>query len=262
MFDQTGQGISGIKVQIPDLQLEGETDSKGTLMLGGSLPASQAVVTGLYSVLLNPGQSNPGYGTRDLKVQITAGQVNTLIGLRLHKLSPQVAYRFLESGTQTNVLVGGDLEINTQNARLVFPNGQAVGQVHVQIADFNDGLYSTGAIELTPLWMFNLQPGPIEVRGEVALKIRMPTLYGSHDYVPDTGTFVVLMGLDDANGLIEPIGVGKINGVQIQSEGRLIANRLDFLGYQFLTPEQQSLAAQYAAAEIDLEGLRQGLLTP
>ena len=35
--------------------------------------------------------------------------------------------------------------------------------------------------------MFNLQPGPIKVNGEISLKIRMPTLYGSHDYVSPNG---------------------------------------------------------------------------
>jgi hypothetical protein len=240
------------------LQLEGQTDANGTLMLGASAPASQRIATGLYQMLLNPGQVNPGYGTRDLKVQITQGKINQFTGLRLPELSPQVAYRYLQSGLAANVLVGGDLEIDTRNANLNFTNGQADGQVHVQIADYSDGLYNVSTIELAPLWMFNLQPGPIKVNGQIGLKIRMPSLYGSHDYVPPTGTRVLLMGLDDASGLIEPIGVGRIDGLQVISEGSLQPGRLDYLGYQFIA-DAQTLAESYANGEIGLDALKQGI---
>ncbi|MCP4830252.1 MAG: hypothetical protein GY889_15380, partial [Proteobacteria bacterium] len=132
LFDQLGQGIPGIGVSLPALGLEGSTDSNGTLMLGGSAPASQVIETGLYRMLLNPDQKNPRYGTRELKVQITGGIVNLFTGLRLPELSGQIAYRYLQSGVANNVLVGGDLQINTLNARLGFPNGQTDGQAHVQ----------------------------------------------------------------------------------------------------------------------------------
>jgi hypothetical protein len=260
LFDQSGQAISGVKVSVPALQLEGKTDDSGTLLMGDTATASQQIETGLYELLLNPGQANPGYGTRDIKVQITAGQVNLFSGLRLPELSPQVAYRYLQSGEAVNVLIDGDLEIDTSNATLSFVNGQADGQVHVQIADYSDGLYSAGVIELAPLWMFNLQPGPIRVDGEIGLKIRMPALYGSHDYVPPTGTRVLLMGLDDASRVIEPIGIGRIDGLYITSEGLLRPTRLDFLGYQFIADESQALAESYADGDIGLDALRQGIL--
>jgi hypothetical protein len=260
LFDQSGQTISGVKVSVPALQLEGQTDANGTLLFGGAAPASQQIQTGLYQMLLNPGQANPAYGTRDIKVQITAGQVNLFSGLRLPELSPLVAYRYLQSGVANNVLVDGDLEIDTQNATLEFANGQVDGQVHVQIADYSDGLYSAGVIELAPLWMFNLQPGPIRVDGQIGLKIRMPALYGSHDYVPPNGTRVLLMGLDDASGVIEPIGVGRIDGLHVTSEGVLKPARLDYLGYQFVAAESQALAESYANGDIGLDALRQGIL--
>ncbi|MCP4767297.1 MAG: hypothetical protein GY875_13600, partial [Gammaproteobacteria bacterium] len=202
------QGIPGVGVSLPALGLEGSTDSNGTLMLGGSAPASQVIETGLYRMLLNPDQKNPRYGTRELKVQITGGIVNLFTGLRLPELSGQIAYRYLQSGVASNVMVGGDLQIqiNTLNARLGFPNGQTDGQAHVQMVNYSDGLYAVENIALAPLWMYNLQPGPIRVSGEIGLDIAMPTLYGSHDYAPPNGNRVLLMGLDHDSGLIEAIG--------------------------------------------------------
>jgi hypothetical protein len=245
---------------VPALKLEGSTDSNGTLMLGGSAPASQEIATGLYELVLNPDHANPGYGTRDLKVQITAGKVNQFTGLRLPELSAQVAYRYLQSGSASNVLVSGDLLIDTQNARLEFPNGQTDGQVHVQLANYSDGLYTVADIQLAPLWMFNLQPGPIRVTGEIGLNIKMPTLFGNHDYAPPNGTRVMLMGLDHDSGLVEPIGVGRIDALRVVSEGLVRASRLDLLGYQFIGAEHQTLASRYAEGEIGLDALKQGVL--
>jgi len=185
---------------------------------------------------------------------------NKFGGLRIPELSPEVAYRYLQSGVAANVLVGGDLEIDTSTANLEFPNGQADGQVHVQIADYTDGLYKASANEFAALWMFSLQPGPIRVDGQIGLKIRMPALYGSHEYVPPTGTRVLLLGLDDSNGLIEPIGVGRIDGLTVTSEGSLQPSRLDYLGYQFIADEFQDLAESYTNGDIGLDALRQGIL--
>jgi len=260
VLDQAGQPVPNIKISLPALNLEGITNSNGVLMLGDTLPAEQRVETNLYQLVINPGQQNPAYGTRQIKVQITEGTVNRFTGLRIPELSADVAYRYLQSREANNVLVGGDLQINTQNAELTFPNGDNAGQVHVQIANYSDGLYLASDISFAPQWLFNLQPGPIRVRGDISIQITMPALYGSHAYVPASGTLVLIMGPDDDTGLIQPIGVGRIDGISVKSEGEVKATHLDFIGYQFIAAEHQTLAQRYVQGEIGLDALIQGVL--
>ena len=57
-----------------------------------------------------------------------------------------------------------------------------------------------------------------------------------------------------------PIGVGRIDGLVITSEGVLAPGRLDYLGYQFIAAEAQALAEAYANGEIGLDALKQGIL--
>ena len=260
VFDQDGQAVKGITVSIPALRLEAQSKDNGSVLLGASAPADLEVKTGLYELLINPNQANPAYGTRSIEVQITRGKVNQLAGLRVPELLAGIPYRFLQSGSAVNVFASGDLEINTSNAALTFPNGQSSGQVHVQVAEYSEGLYSADRIEIAPMWMFNLQPGPIEADGEIGLRIRMPALYGSHEYVPPSGTRVVLMGQSPDDDIVIPIGVGRIDGLDIVSEGSLRPERLDFIGYLFITGDKQSLAADYANGDIGLDALRQGIL--
>jgi hypothetical protein len=60
--------------------------------------------------------------------------------------------------------------------------------------------------------------------------------------------------------VIEPIGVGRIDGLYVISEGQLRPTRLDYLGYQFIADESQALAESYADGDIGLNALRQGIL--
>ena len=59
--------------------------------------------------------------------------------------------------------------------------------------------------------MFNQQPGPIQVRGTLALQITLPQLNGSYSYLPENGSRVLLMGQSADTFNIVPIGVGILN---------------------------------------------------
>ncbi|MCP4979528.1 MAG: hypothetical protein GY935_03415 [Gammaproteobacteria bacterium] len=260
ILDQAGLTVENLHVSIPELGLEGFTNERGALLLGAELDASQTVKTDIYQVILNAGQQNPIYGVRHLNLQLTGGTANELGGLRIAELSPDIAYRYLQSGEANNVLVGGDLLINTQNARLSFPNGEDAGPVHVQMASFGEGLYRAVALDIEPLWLYNLQPGPIAVSGSLQLQIKIPMLYGSHDYAPGDGTPVLLMGLDDEGDVVTPIGVGRVNNLTVVSEGEIVAKRLDFVGYQFIEKGLYTKANQYADGDISLDVLKQAVL--
>ncbi|MCP4334105.1 MAG: hypothetical protein GY785_15725, partial [Gammaproteobacteria bacterium] len=53
---------------------------------------------------------------------------------------------------------------------------------------------------------------------------------------------------------------GRIDALRVISEGRVHAGRLDYIGYQFISDQNQDLARRYADGEIGLDALEQGIL--
>jgi hypothetical protein len=83
----------------------------------------------------------------------------------------------------------------------------------------------------------------------------MPSLHGSDDYIPEDGTRVVLMGLDEETLKLTPVGVGRIDNKQVISEGEIHMSRLDFIGYSFVPYENQTYLEDYANGQLSLMGL-------
>jgi len=253
--NQLNQVIPDITVTIPELGLSLQTDENGTFMFGAGLPAEQNIKTGLYRVVVNPNRKNPKYGVNQMMVNIEQGKINKAPVFTIPELSSQVSFKYLSSGNTNNVLAGGDLIIDTQQAQLSFEDRSSSGNVHVQIIDSSSGVYRVDKVNLTPLWMFNLQPGNISVRGEISLQIKMPQLYGSYDYLPVNGTRVLLMGLSESTLNIEPIGVGIIQNKSVVSEGVVQAERLDYIGYTFIEQALQPVLQEYVDGTVSLSQL-------
>ena len=233
VIDQNQQTLAGIEVAIPELGLSAKTDANGALLITSGRTRSDNIPSGLYRFVVNPGQANPAYGVIERLVRVEGGIVNRVGAFSVPALNPDVAWHRISSGV-VNTLVGGDLEIDARQATLIFADGasQAAsqGSAHIQIADYGSTLYQAKDLELSPLWMYNLQPGNIRVRGRVGLRIRMPTLYGDMSYLPPDNSPVLIMGLDDASLSIVPVGVGVLDNGVVASQGELDLRRLDFIG--------------------------------
>ena len=239
VIDQRRQPLAGIEVAIPELGIAATSDANGALLMtgpgggdgadAGSGDGSGAIPSGLYRFVVNPGRANPAYGVIERWVRIEGGVVNRISVLSVPRLSPDVPWRAIRGGA-VNRLVAGDLEIDAREASLVFADGAARGNVHVQLVDYGSTLYQAKDLELMPLWMFNLQPGPIRARGKLGLRIRMPALYGGMDYLPPDNAPVLIMALDETSLNIVPVGVGVLENGVVTSQGELDLRRLDFIG--------------------------------
>ena len=258
--DQDNNIVSDMPVSIPALGISGKTDTNGSFIFNGEGTETNSIQSGLYRLVINPGQANPHYGVSEIQIRLENGRMNKLGSRPVPALNPDVPYRNLRSGVADNVLVGGDLVIDTRNAHLSFGDGSDQGNVHIQVLEYGSGIYRPIAVPLAPLWAYNLQPGPIEVRGTLSIKIRMPMLYGSYDYLPDNGTPVLLMGYDDESLKLTPIGVGRVNNGIVTSEGEVQATRLDYLGYTLLSAAQYPILQDYLDGQIGLDQLTALLL--
>ena len=188
-------------------------------------------------------------------LSVEAGTVNSPGLFVIPALDTSIASNPIRSGVAENRLASGDLIIDTRQATLQFPNGANLGNVQTQLIDGSSGLYRSEYIDLTPLWMFNQQPGPIKVRGSIALQLTLPKLNDSFSYLPDNGTRVLLMGQSADTLNIVPIGVGLLQNGVVTSEGSVTAQRLDLLGVVLVAPTHQTLLQDFAEGRINLDQL-------
>ncbi len=253
--DQNGDFVGGIKVTLPELGIEAVTDSSGGFTVAGRGTSDNTIATDLYRLVINPNQANANYGISERLIKIENGQVNTLGNITVAALNPDVPYRIISSGVASNILVAGDLVIDTLNANLKFSDGSNKGAVHVQLMDYSSNTYQSEVLKLSPLWMYNLQPAGIEVTGSIGLQIKMPRLYGSHDYIPAENTPVLLMGVNKDSLSVVPVGVGTIINKSVVSQGGINLTRLDYLGYTLVPEASYTLLQQYLDNSLSLDQL-------
>jgi hypothetical protein len=259
VFSQDQVALEGIEVALPELGISATTDPNGVYSLGADVPADRNIASGLYRILVNPGGENPAYGAIEKMVSIEQGRVNPLQTLRIPRVDTLLPYNPLASGVQSNILANGDLVIDTANAVLSFADGSRSGSVQTQLHPVTGGLYTAQHPALTPHWMFNLQPGPIQVSGEVSLQITLPALYGSYDYLPGDSVPVLIMGLDADSLEVVPIGVGTLNGRVVTTPVPVRPERLDFIGVNLVAEEQYEDLTSYIEGDISLAQLLQRL---
>jgi len=260
--DQANVTVAGIKVRIPELNVETITDSNGVFTFSGQGTTDNTIATGLYHFEVNPEQSNPGYGSNERLIKLENGRVNGIGNIGVPELNLDVPYRSVRSNVLSNVLVAGDLIIDTRNARLQFNDGSDEGAVHVQVINYGENIFQSETLNLSPLWVYNLQPGGIKVSGTIGLEIKMPSLYGSFDYIPADNTPVLIMGQDATTLALEPIGVGTVINNTVVSQGELKLERLDYIAYTLVPPEDYPLLQQYLDGNLTLEQLKAQLVQP
>jgi hypothetical protein len=139
---------------------------------------------------------------------------------------------------------------------LTFADGSGAGDVHAQFLTVSEQPYSfiNGA---APQWVFQLNPNAIGVTGQVGVRIKMPAMVGSYEYVKNIGARVVLVGLDERSLQLVPVGVGLVDtgANMVTSEGQTSYQRLDIIGYGLVDQEKQSILEEFSKGGIDLSQL-------
>ena len=98
------------------------------------------------------------------------------------------------------------------------------------------------------------QPTGIEVSGNVGIRMALPQVQGSHEYVSEIGDRVLLVGYDPDAGQIVPVGVAAVDAETktVVSDGIIHLKRLDYLGLSFVPEEHQPFLEAYVNGEINL----------
>lgn len=252
--DQFGRPLAGVEVALPTLGLSTVTNADGGFGFGAQTRPGEEIPGGRHELRINPDLAKPGYGSQRLTITLQQGRRNELPLYQLAELSPEVPFQMINVSQPIVNLVGGDLELDLSDARLVFGNGRSSGEVQVQFFPY-EHLSVAMMPSLTPFWAYATQPRGIEVEGNVSLRMAMPQLHGSHDYIPPDTERVVLMGYDSGRQLLAPIGVGRIEDNHVVSEGELALTNLDYIAYVIVLPEKQEVLAEFAAGQMSLNQL-------
>lgn len=245
--DQLGEAIEGIEVTIPEFELSGLSDEKGNFSLH-SENAGKPVKGGRYTIVYNPDMAKAIYGTATNELSVQIGNVNNLITQVVPLLNPAIPFTYVRSGQNPTRLANGNMELDLTDTTLTFLNGRDTGNLHVQFLNTNELGFKTMK-EAIPYWMYAVQPAGIEVSGSVGVKIQMPILFGSYDYVPANGTLVVMLGFSNNSKLIEPVGVGSIQDNIVTSVGKLSIQTMDYFGYAMVETEHQAILQRFADGE-------------
>ncbi len=255
LADQFGQPLKDIKVSLPELNRETTTNGDGGFAFGYQEGAQAVIPAGTYKLVVNDGFSNPNFGTLNKLLSITKNRRNPLPRYTLQELDKEISFYNLQSG-RSNSLAGGDLVIDLSSARAIFPNTRTSGPVHAQFLPIEHLGVRTYDYAI-PNWLFGLQPKGIRVEGAVSLKIKIPMLRGSYDYIDfESYQYVVLLGYSEQRQIVEPIGVGEISNLSVNSVGKLDLSSIDFIGYAQVFPSLTNELKKYADGEISLQQLK------
>ena len=255
VIDQFGQPIRDIEVSIPELNRTTMTNGDGGFAFGYQEAGDQVIDDGAYQLQINADLLNPRFGSIDRQINVQRNRQNNLSRLILQELDRSISFYNLNSNRQ-NELIGGDLKIDLTNARALFNNGRTSGPVHAQFLPFEHIGVTTfsGAI---PHWLFGIQPKGIQVEGDVSLRFKIPTLRNTYDYIDsDLYQYVILLGFNKENEVVEPIGVGIIDNLYVNSVGKVNLTSLNYLGYALPLPTQTDDLIRYANGEISLLQLK------
>jgi hypothetical protein len=197
-----------------------------------------------------------GYGSAEARVTLQVGRLNKLPVARLPNLGAQVAARIVEGGDANVLFDNGKLRLNLTQASVRMPDGSPRGSVHIEPYFLKD-LSIRRVPYADPVWVYAASPSGVQVSGDVALEIALPTLDGSYDYLNNVQQRMVLLGVDAQTLELVPVGVGVIDALarKLRSEGVTHFPRLDAIGYAPLGADMQAVLARYGRGEIQLEQL-------
>lgn len=258
VVDQFGQPIAGIEVALPELDRTTTTNGDGGFAFGYQETGDQLIPGGRYNIIVNSELKNPSFGTINKTVSVQRNYPNDVDRLVIQELDRGTTF-YNVTGGGVNNLAQGDLIVDLSSARVLFANGRTSGALHAQFVPFEQlGVQSTPSA--MPLWMFSMQPKGVTIEGDVGLSIAIPKLRGSYDYInADIYNYVVLLGYNQQGEVVEPIGVGQIENLRVNSVRDVELRSFDYIGYALLLPSLNSTLERYANGEISLQQLKAAL---
>ena len=251
VIDQFSQPLAGIQVSLPELGRSTTTNSDGSFAFGFQEKPGNELPGGKYQLLVNSDLATPGYGMQIRSVNLQEGRRNEVGRIRLPELTRDAAFEFVASKGKST-LAGGGLVIDASSATLLFKQGRQEGQLHVQFTPMEETgtPFMPGVL---PQWLYALQPRGVKVEGSLGVRIHMPMIDQSYDYLPEGTQWVLLVGYNPAHEIIEPVGVGHIEEHSVV--GTAAYASLDFMGYALLAPEYQQKLQDVAEGKRTLQQL-------
>jgi len=260
VMDSLGQALAGIDVQLADTSRHAITDRDGVYSFGFGDRADNALRGGRYRLLVNPNQKDKRYSTVERWVNLQEGRLQQERSVNLPALNDAVPYRLVSGGKADISLADGELRLDLANATLTFPDGARSGGVHAQLLQFHE-LSKPYAPHAVPLWVYNLQPSGIEVDGDYGVRITMPQLNGSHDYLVIKRFYALMVGSSDDGSALVPVAVGLVENNQLVSVGQIHTKRLEQFGFAMLPFALQPPFEAYAKGEISWDALQSIVLS-
>jgi hypothetical protein len=259
VYDQLGQPVVGIEVYLPSMARTEVTNTDGAFAFGYGDSAEEALLPGMTEIVVNPNMKNPAFGSIRKRINVKQGKLNSLRVLQIPVLNVESTFHPISSGQPDVRLAKSELILDLTDASLTFPNGKSSGSVHVSFLKTGDMNldYMTGAM---PYWLYSIQPVGIDVKGQVGIEIKMPKLFDTYDYLPDEGEYLVLLGRERDSDALKPIGVAKLDGYRVKSEGDVHLQSMDVISISLVSDDQQALLKQYANGDLSLQALIGSLL--
>lgn len=250
ILDQFSQPVPGVRVEIVELNRATQTDASGIFGFGYGDKAGEGLPDGRYTLVVNSGLRNTGFGTFEKKIFINKGELTDIGSLVLPALNAEDAFSHFAGGT-TTVMAKGDLKINASDAEIFFPDGEKQGFAMALFMPLGSFSHSYDPMFM-PYWLFNLQPMGIEVEGEVEIDFALAKLNLIDDYVWADGAYILLVGLDAEKDIIVPVGVGIVENHRVKSL-RNEYTRLDYIGYAPMPGQAFPFMQAYANGEATLD---------
>ncbi|WP_180141249.1 immunoglobulin domain-containing protein [Desulfoluna butyratoxydans] len=253
---QFTEPLDGLKITVPELGRTTVSSDGGNFAFGFGDKADAVIPPGKYRLIVNPAMENPEFGTVESWINVQEGMLNQMPVIKVPVLNPEEPFRLVVSRKADNLLAGNELNLNLEKAILHFPDGRSQGSVHTQFTPLDKIGCGLNPVAV-PHWVFAIQPIGIEVRGTMDLTVKMPKLYGTHEYVENLGDRVVLVGYDPDAMQLVPVGVGLVDKEhhKVNSERPVSVRRLDYLGYAVVEEARQPLLKEYADGTISMAQL-------
>jgi hypothetical protein len=249
VVDQLRTQLQGITLTLPELGMEAVSDANGNYTFQMRGDVTRTMKDGRYLMIINPGMKNPQFGITETWIYLQARRLNSVSAQVLPMLNQAIPFQHIKSGNAETKLARGNLTLDLSEASLLFPDGTAQGNVHVQLLQGSQLSFPSTASAI-PAWMYGVQPSGVAVDGGVGISILMPRLGGNRDYIPPNGTLVAMLGFNNDTKLIEVIGIGEVEDQKVSSVGKLNLQRLDYIGYAMVKPEGQEVLQRYKDGDI------------
>lgn len=258
VINSLGQPQADVEILIKELGRVTKTNQDGAFAFGYGDTAEQVIPEGRYTFVINPQQKILALGTIDIPMSIEGGRRNQLSLMQVPSVQTTIPYQYISREQQDIKLAQGDLELKLSGQQLIFPQGYD-RRIHTQFLP-GSGIVRPVHPNFGPSWIYQLQPAGITTTGPIHLSLALPKRQGSYDYLPDTSVqpyYVLLVGYNEQQNLITPVGVGEIKHLMLTTLEKQPVDfkRLDYIGFYMPSSKQQEIVKRFVNGEIGFTSL-------